>query len=96
MAANVMVSVIMNDAMRSGNDQLAMKLGDVCEALCESLDLVKDPASSVGIEIIPNITAEKCPVCGSTEFLVARDMKATRHCARCHHEWTPPPKVVGP
>lgn len=32
---------------------------------------------------------EKCSNCQSTKFVVARDMKATRHCTRCMHTWLP-------
>lgn len=30
-----------------------------------------------------------CPYCGSNDIAVARDMKATRHCAKCHRTWLP-------
>jgi FtsZ-binding cell division protein ZapB/RNA polymerase subunit RPABC4/transcription elongation factor Spt4 len=39
------------------------------------------------IEVVMNLSNEKCPNCGSTEFMVARDMLATRHCIQCHHQW---------
>lgn len=41
------------------------------------------------IEIKENKFGESCPKCGSTEFAVARDMLATRHCNRCYHQWLP-------
>ncbi len=31
---------------------------------------------------------EKCPICGSTNIIVARDMHGTRHCS-CGRTWLP-------
>jgi hypothetical protein len=40
---------------------------------------------------------EPCPRCKGKDYLIARDMKATRHC-RCGHTWVPPvkPAPTGP
>ena len=36
-----------------------------------------------------------CPICNSTDVSVARNMKSTRHCDHCGHEWDPTPKPDG-
>lgn len=47
------------------------------------------------IEVVPNLANETCQKCGSTEFMVARDMIGTRYCVRCHHTWQPKSKKDG-
>lgn len=40
------------------------------------------------LRVIVSQLKEVCPKCGSEEFAIARDMKATRHC-KCGASWVP-------
>jgi ribosomal protein S27AE len=65
-------------------DELVVTKDGVGEYSVANLGGRKEPPK---IEFVINLSNEKCPSCGSTAFMAARDMIGTKHCVRCHHQW---------